>query len=313
MVKGSGSVSVRVDDKRPAYSVEAALIALAQARDQIGIEDDRLRRDSSVGSHLKGDDGSKTSAALELSQSALTNPPEPADWPSRRGLSMWGLLGLGACVPIGIVVLGWHFLYRQVDVAPASTSSVSRDVSANSATPSPTSSRVAPQKDKTVAFVGSPRLDESVAAMAREVADLKQEIEQLKTRQSQIPLDNSELDRQLKQAQELPRSNADLIKDLKTAQTQLAQDNAELAAQLKASQEQVSKLTAQLDAGQTQVATIAAQIKAMQNQNARVAEQKQRSKLPISPAAASSPPKQLPPKPRLQPAKPQAQNPPDTQ
>jgi chromosome segregation ATPase len=176
---------------------------------------------------------------------------------------------------------------------------------------------VAQQKDETAASSGTPRIDlnQSLAAMARQFADSQQEIEELKTQQAQILSDNSGLDRRLKEAQELARSNADLIKELKSAQTQMAQDNADLAAQVKASQEQVTKLAAQLDAAsQTQVAKVTAQIKAGQDHNAPLLEQKQRPKLsiPVS-ARASSPPKRLAPKPRLQPAKPLTEDPPETQ
>ena len=305
-------MSVGIGDKRQGYSVDAALIALAQARDQIGVPDDRLRGGRSAGPELKGDTGSESSGTPETSQSVFgTNLVTPPIAAARGGLLMWGLIGLGALVPIGVVILGWHFLYRQVDVAPVSTSLASTDFSAKSATPSSTPPRAAPQRDTAVASVGSPRLDldRSVAAMTHQVADLEQEIGELKSRQCQILLDNSELDRQLKQAQELARSSAELIKDLKSAQAQTAQDNADLAAQIKASQEQVTKLAAQLDAGQTQVAKIAAQIKASQDHNARLVEQKQGPQQ----ARVSSPPRQLAPRPRLQPAKPQTENPAETQ
>jgi hypothetical protein len=309
-------VSVGVDDKRKGYSVDAALIALAQARDQIGVPDNRLRGDGPVGPELKSDTGSTTLGALETSESVLrTNPVKPLERATRGGLSMWSLLGLGALVPVGVVILGWHLLYRQTDVASVSTSSTA--LSAKSATSSQKSSQVVQQKDAALASVGSSRLDldQSVAAMARQVADSQQEIEELRTRQAQILLDNSDLDRRLKEAQELAQSHADLINDLKSAQTQMAQDNADLAAQVKAGQEQVTKLAALLDAAtQTQAAKVTGQIKAGQDHNGALVEQKKRPMLstPIS-ARASSPPKRRAPKPRLQPAKPPSEDPAETQ
>lgn len=95
----------------------------------------------------------------------------------------------------------------------------------------------------------------------------------------------------------------------------MAQDNADLAAQVKASQEQVTKLTALLDAGaQAQAAKVTGQIKAGQDHNAALVEQNKRPKLstPVS-MRASSPPKRLAPKPRLQPARPQSEDPTETQ
>ena len=214
-------MSAGLDDKRQGYSVDAALIALAQARDQIGVPDHRLRDDRTVEPELKGDSGSKMFATLKTSESVLrTHTAKPAEKATPGGLSMWGLIGLGALVPIGVVILGWQLLYRQTDAASVSTSSVSTALPAKSATPSQKSSQVAQQKDAAVASAGSPRLnlDQSVAEMARQVADFQQEIAELKTRQAQILLDNSELDRRLKEAQELAQSHADLINDLKSAQ-----------------------------------------------------------------------------------------------
>jgi len=312
-------VSAGLDDKRQGYSVDAALIALAQARDQIGVPDHRLRDDRTVEPELKGDSGSKMFATLKTSESVLrTHTAKPAEKATPGGLSMWGLIGLGALVPIGVVILGWQLLYRQTDAASVSTSSVSTALPAKSATPSQKSSQVAQQKDAAVGSAGSPRLnlDQSVAEMARQVADSQQEIAELKTRQAQILLDNSELDRRLKEAQELAQSHADLINDLKSAQTQMAHDNADLAAQVKASQEQVTKLTALLDAGaQAQAAKVTGQIKAGQDHNAALVEQKKRPKLSTTPVSmrASSPPKRLAPKPRLQPAKPQSEDPTEAQ
>lgn len=302
-------MSVEIDNQRQAYSRDAALIALAHAREQIGFPDDRLRSDASVGR----DTGSKTSGAAEASQSALrTNPVKPAGGTAQGGLPMWRLMGLGVLVPFGVVILGWHFLYRAAETAPMSTSSL-RELAAKSATPSPTSARVAPHTDtEPVVSVGSPRfdLDQSVTSLAHQLADSAEQIEELKSRQAQILLDNSELDRRLKQAEELAHGNADLIKELKSTQHQLAQDNADLAAQVRASQDQATNLAAQLDAGQAQVAKIAAKTGASQDQNARLVDRKQHSQL-SSPALppASSPTKKLAPKPPLQRAQPRTENP----
>jgi len=315
-------VSVGIDDKRQGNSLDAALIALAQARDQIGVSADRRRSDRSVEPEfrsvepeLKGHTGSKASGDLETPQSGFgTDSVERAEGAAGSGLLMWGLVGLGALVPIAVVILAWHFLYRQADGASVSVSAVSRDLSTKSATSSPTSSRVPQQKDAAVASLGSARLDlnQSMAEMARQLADSTREIDELKTRQSQILLDNSELDRQLKEAQELARSNAGLMKDLKLIQAQMVQDNADLAAQVKTSQEQLTKLATQLDVAQAQIGKIEAQTNASQDQKVRVVEQKPRPKL-STPARAINPPKQPAPKPRLQQARPQTEDPADAQ
>ena len=61
--------------------------------------------------------------------------------------------------------------------------------------------------------------------MARDLANVEQGIEQLKTSQQQMASDN-----------------AKAIEQLKTSQEQMARDNAKAAEQLKASQEQIARL-----------------------------------------------------------------------
>jgi septal ring factor EnvC (AmiA/AmiB activator) len=63
--------------------------------------------------------------------------------------------------------------------------------------------------------------------MARDLANVEQGIEQLKTSQEQMV-----------------RDNANLAEQLKAAQAQMARDNENAAAQLKASQEQIARLIA---------------------------------------------------------------------
>jgi chromosome segregation ATPase len=151
--------------------------------------------------------------------------------------------------------------------------------------------------------------------MERQVADSRQEIEELKTRQAQSLLERSDLDSRLKEVQESARSSADLIKDLKSALAQLTQDNADLATQVRVTQGQATKVAEQLETSQTQMLKIAAQIKARQDQKAApLVEQKRRAKLAIAaPAGTSGPLRQLAPKPRLQRAKPQTEDRADTQ
>jgi septal ring factor EnvC (AmiA/AmiB activator) len=315
------SLSVRVDDQGQGFSRDAALIALAQARDQF---DGHLRLDRLVRPEPTSDENSRTSGAVETSPSVLgANPVKPPQGAAQAGLSIWGLLGLGALVPVGVVILAWHFLYRQLTVAPVSsssvsTSSVSKELAAKSASFGTLEAIAVPanarghQTVTAAPLAASPRLDpaQSVAMMARQLADAEQEIDKLKALKAQTIIENSELDKRLKEAQELVRGDADLIKDLKAAQSRMTQDNADLAAQLKASQEQVTNLAAQLDASQTQTAKIAAQIKASQDQITRLVEQKQRSKRLISASLpASSPTRKPAPRPQLQRTQPQTGNP----
>jgi chromosome segregation ATPase len=148
--------------------------------------------------------------------------------------------------------------------------------------------------------------------MTHQLADLELEIDRLKAQQTQMLQENSVLGKHLQETEELAHRSADQIRDLKLAQSQMAQDKANLAAQLKASQEQVTNLAAHLDASQAQMAKIAGQIKANQDQIARLVEQKQKQR--SKPLVAASPPASgltngLAPKPPLQRARPQTQDP----
>jgi hypothetical protein len=313
MISGERSriLGAGADDQRQGWSRDAALIALAQARDEMGGPDERLRPDGLGGLELRSERASKTSEAVEASPPMLAaNPVKPLQGTTRGRSSMWKLLGLGALVPIGAVILAWHFLYRQADVASVSASSTPKDFATKSARSSPTPPQAGQQTVTAVASVESPRSDPALATMTRQLANSKQEIDELKARQAQMLLDNSELHKRIDDAQALARSNAGLINDLRSAQTQMTQDNADLAARLEASQGQVTNLAAQLDANQTQMAKIATQIKASQDQIARPVEQKQRAR-PLSSASlpTGSPTKKPAPKPGLQQARPQTENP----
>jgi hypothetical protein len=295
-------------------SRDAALIALAHARDQMAGPDDRRRLDRLI-------DGSPSDskAAGGFKVSPPTNGAIPAT-PSERsvagGKSIWRLLvGLGALLPIGAIVLGWHFLTSGGGEI-SSTSSVSKElvVASTSGTAAVDSDAVAakkPAQAQPPSFVPArTELTQSIATMTHQLADSEREIEGLKAQQTKMLAENSARDKLLEEAQELARGDADLIRDLKSAQSQMAQDNANLAAQLKASQEQVVILAARLDASQIQMAKIAAQAKANQDQIARVVEQRQRAKPLIADSQPASGPTNKPTaKPRLQQTKPQTQNP----
>jgi hypothetical protein len=103
----------------------------------------------------------------------------------------------------------------------------------------------------------SPGQAQLLQSMARELAAVEQEIEQLKSSQKQMVRDNAELAEQLKASQEqMARDNAAVAEQLKASQEQMARliakawqeqmvrDNAAVAEQLKASQEQMARLIA---------------------------------------------------------------------
>jgi uncharacterized phage infection (PIP) family protein YhgE len=108
--------------------------------------------------------------------------------------------------------------------------------------------------------------------------DVRQQIDELRSSQSQLTLANAALAQRLKSAVETAQNNADRIEELKATQTQLVSEREGLTAQLKADQERVADALGQLKTIQEQVVDIAAQLKSAQDQAARLAEQKSRPK-----------------------------------
>jgi chromosome segregation ATPase len=84
----------------------------------------------------------------------------------------------------------------------------------------------------------APDLAQSIQMITRELANVEQEIDQLKTGQAQMVRDSVEL--VLKATQEMARNNADLGEQLKAGHEQMAN----IAEQLKQSQEQIARLVA---------------------------------------------------------------------
>ena len=89
------------------------------------------------------------------------------------------------------------------------------------------SAQTAPQEVGPTAAPLSPELAQMLQTMARDLANVEQGIEQLKTTQQQMASDN-----------------AKAIEQLKTSQEHMARDNAKAAEQLKASQEQIARFIA---------------------------------------------------------------------
>ena len=87
----------------------------------------------------------------------------------------------------------------------------------------------------------APDLAQSIQMITRELANVEQGIDQLKTGQAQMVRDNAELlAEHLKATQEMARNNADLAEQLKASHEQMAT----IAEQLKQIQEQIARLVA---------------------------------------------------------------------
>jgi hypothetical protein len=186
---------------------------------------------------------------------------------------LWSLIGLLAVACIGVAAFASRSDRGQAVVDPISTSLASKEktelgarpvpykadvmAEADVATPQPPPTQTTLQhvaQEVSAAAPTSPDLAQQIQMMGRELANLGQGIDQLKTGQAQIFRDNAELAEHLSAAQELVRHNANLVEDLKAAQTQMARDNINFAEQLKASQEQMARIAERLKEGQEHVA-----------------------------------------------------------
>jgi hypothetical protein len=174
--------------------------ANARARDQFARVDERIS---------------------ESEQDAARHPSdqqEPPAVPDRRssrgGLALLGLIGslLAACV--GVVAFVWQSSYG--DAAKLNVARWALPLA-----------QTIPQDVAPTAAPMSPELAQRLQTMARDLANVEQGIEQLKTSQEQTV-----------------RDNAAVAEQLKAALSHMNRDNAAVAEQLKASQEQMDRLIA---------------------------------------------------------------------
>ena len=230
------------------HSREAALAAIAQAYKQIGADHQLVQDD-------------ETACKLETEKKATRHPsdeqPRFAGPGSSRGrLVLRSLMALLAVACIGVAAFAWPSPDGQAAPEPISTSSVSIEKKELAAQPAPSNAGVAAETDvpqqsnqaqttlqraapeaPTAAAV-APDLAQSIQMITRELANVEQEIDQLKTGQAQMVRDSVEL--VLKATQEMARNNADLGEQLKAGHEQMAN----IAEQLKQSQEQIARLVA---------------------------------------------------------------------
>jgi hypothetical protein len=232
------------------HSRDAALAAIAQAHRQMGAGENLVQVD-------------ETASKLEDEKIATRHPSdeqpsaEPGRGSSRSRLVLWSLMGLLAVACIGVAAFAWPSPHGQAAPEPISTSSVSIE---KKEPPAPSNAGVAAKTDAGLpqrssqaqttlqraapeaptAAPMAPDLAQSIQMITRELANLEQGIDQLKTGQAQMVRDNAELAEHLKATQEMVRNNADLADQLKASHEQMAT----IAEQLKQSQEQIARLVA---------------------------------------------------------------------
>jgi hypothetical protein len=236
------------------HSRDVALAAIAQAHRQIGANEQLVQAD-------------ETAFKLEKEKKATRHPSdeqprfaEPGRGSSRRRLVLRSLMGLLAVACIGVAAFAWPSPHGQAAPEPISTSSVLIEKKELPAQPAPSNAGVAAKTDAGLpqrsgqaqttlqraapvaptAAPMAPDLAQSIQMITRELANVEQGIDELKTGQAQMVRDNAELAEHLKATQEMARNNTDLAEQLKASHEQMAN----IAEQLKQSQEQIARLVA---------------------------------------------------------------------
>jgi hypothetical protein len=239
---------------------DVAVATIAEAYKQLGLgrADEQF---AFVGERVfKSEQDAARHPSDQQMRSAVPDRPS-----SRRSRALLGL-GLLWAACVSVAAFAWQSSYgdaaKLTRWAPplVSTSSPSLEkqqvparptpptvdvATAKAALPQPAPlAQITPQDVAPTAAPMSPELAQSTQTMTRDLANLQQGIEQLKTNQDQMVRDYAAVAEQLKAAQvQMARDNA-AVAELKASQEQMARDNAAVAAQLNASEEQMARLIA---------------------------------------------------------------------
>jgi hypothetical protein len=153
-------------------------------------------------------------------------------------LRSWSLIGLLAVVCIGVIVFAWPSSDGRA-VKPTIPSSVDAARADSGVQQSLFQAQIAAQGAGATTAPIAPEGQ----TIARELANLEQGIEQLKTSQAQLARDNADLADRLKETQEqMARHDAELAESLKAVQDPMVRNNLNTTEQLKASQDQIASI-----------------------------------------------------------------------
>jgi cytoskeletal protein RodZ len=217
------------------HSRDVALAAITQAHGQIGHAVEQLVQLDETAFKLEKEKNATRHPSNEQSRSA-----EPGRGSSRGRLVLRSLMGLLALACIGVAAFAWQSTRGQAAPEPISTSSVSIEKKEMPAQPARYNADVAAKTDAGLPQPSSqaqttlqraapaptaapmaPDLAQSIQMIARELTNVEQGIDQLKTGQAQMV-----------------RDNVNFAEQLKASQEQMAK----IAEQLKGSQEQIARL-----------------------------------------------------------------------
>ena len=205
-------------------------------------------------------------------QRPRAGPDKPARRLLRSKILSRRLVGLLALAGIGVTALVWQphleaapeppilsMLDANRDASPPIPGvSNKSDIAANASKPSELVAQAAPQ-NATVASAPSPasvELGQKMGDIVRELAGVKQNLDQLKAEQSRVSRENAELAEQLKATRELARHSGELIEELKAMQGETGHEISRLADHLKASQDLMVTVTGQLKESQERAARL---------------------------------------------------------
>ena len=177
-------------------------------------------------SNLAREAGASPSApptSMKTSRSPLATIHRLADW---RYVAFVGSL---LAASIGVAAWWWSSSVDTAMMAPSD--------------PAPLT-RAAPKDVAPTAVALSSELAQQLQPMARDLAALRQTVEQLEVRQEQLVRDNENLASQLKASREEVAHNNSIIDQIKATQIQMARESQTLTERLNASQEQLARVIA---------------------------------------------------------------------
>ena len=224
---------------------DVAVAAIKEAYEQFGRADEQLARVDEQVSKLEQDAAPHSSEPQ--TRINTFHPVVPGDRPSRGWWAIRGFIGLLLAVCIGVAAVVWQSPFygdaaRQIIARwaaqlvptssatleslglPAQPSPPTIQPTANTGPPQPVPlAQTASEDVAPPAAPLSPEPAQLLQSMARDLATVGQEIEQLKISQAQMARANAEIAEQLKATQlQMARDKAELSEQLKTAQAQMA-------------------------------------------------------------------------------------------
>src|SRR3984893_13685397 len=180
-----------------------------------------------------------------LAREAGVNPSEPpttmktfrAPPATIHGLADWRYLafvGSLLAASIGVAAWWWSSSVHTETIAPSEPAPLTQAAPKDAA----------PTNVEPTAVARSSDLAQQLQPMARDLAALRQAVEQLEVRQDQLVRDNEKVASQLKASQAEMARNNNIIDQIKATQIQMARERETVTERLNASQEQLARVIA---------------------------------------------------------------------